>query len=104
MVWLVLVKDVKHITTQTFKNEGDLIYVIGEAKPEFGGSELQKLSEGKIFGRAPEIDLAVEQNRQQQILAAIQAGTVKSAHDLSEGGLAVALSESVFGETSLEQL
>ena len=38
-----LIKDVKDITTQTFKNEGDFIYVIGEAKPEFGGSELQKL-------------------------------------------------------------
>ncbi len=96
-----LVKDVKDITTQTFKNEGDFIYVVGEAKLEFGGSELQKLVDGKISGRAPEIDLAVEQNRQQQILAAIQAGTVKSAHDLSEGGLAVALSESVFGETSI---
>ena len=57
-----LIKDVKHITTQTFKNEGDFIYVVGEAKPEFGGSELQKLAEGKIFGRAPEIDLDVEQH------------------------------------------
>ena len=96
-----LIKDVKHITTQTFKNEGDFIYVVGEAKPEFAGSELQKLSEGKIFGRAPEIDLDVEKQRQQQILEAIQAGTVKSAHDLSEGGLAVALSEAVFEDSSI---
>ena len=43
----------------------------------------------------------LNKQRQQQILEAIQAGTVKSAHDLSEGGLAVALSESVFGETSI---
>ena len=96
-----LVKDVKHITTQSFKNEGDFIYVVGEAKPEFGGSELQKLTEGEIFGRAPEIDLDVEQARQQQILAAIQAGLIKSAHDIAEGGLAVALSESLFGEKAL---
>ncbi|AZV41097.1 phosphoribosylformylglycinamidine synthase subunit PurL [Peribacillus asahii] len=96
-----LVKDVKHITTQSFKNEGDFIYVVGEAKPEFGGSELQKLTEGEIFGRAPEIDLDVEQARQQQILAAIQAGLIKSAHDVAEGGLAVALSESLFGEKEL---
>ncbi|MEH6948510.1 phosphoribosylformylglycinamidine synthase subunit PurL [Bacillus sp. JJ634] len=96
-----LVKDVKHITTQSFKNEGDFIYVVGEAKPEFGGSELQKLTEGEIFGRAPEIDLAVEQARQQQILAAIQAGLIKSAHDVAEGGLAIALSESLFGEKAL---
>ncbi|MFE4897845.1 phosphoribosylformylglycinamidine synthase subunit PurL [Peribacillus butanolivorans] len=96
-----LVNDLKHITTQTFKNESDLIYVVGEAKVEFGGSELQKMLEGKIFGRAPELDLTVEQKRQQQILSAIQSGLVSSAHDLAEGGLAVALSESLFGASNL---
>ncbi|MDQ0880860.1 phosphoribosylformylglycinamidine synthase subunit PurL [Peribacillus sp. V2I11] len=96
-----LVSDLQHITTQTFKNESDLIYVVGEAKVEFGGSELQKMLEGKIFGRAPELDLAVEQKRQQQILTAIQKGLVASAHDLSEGGLAVALAESLFGASKL---
>ncbi|MBT2647040.1 phosphoribosylformylglycinamidine synthase subunit PurL [Bacillus sp. ISL-34] len=96
-----LVSDLQHITTQTFKNEADLIYVVGEAKVEFGGSELQKMLEGKIFGRAPELDLAVEQKRQQQILTAIQKGLVASAHDLSEGGLAVALAESLFGASKL---
>ena len=55
-----LVNDLQHITTQTFKNAGDLIYVVGEAKAEFGGSELQKMLEGKIFGQAPAIDLDVE--------------------------------------------
>lgn len=96
-----LVNDLQHITTQTFKNESDLIYVVGEAKVEFGGSELQKMLEGKIFGRAPELDLTVEQKRQQQILSAIQSGLISSAHDLAEGGLAVALSESLFGASNL---
>ncbi|MDV7766070.1 phosphoribosylformylglycinamidine synthase subunit PurL [Peribacillus sp. CSMR9] len=96
-----LVSDLQHITTQSFKNESDLIYVVGEAKVEFGGSELQKMLEGKIFGRAPELDLSVEQKRQQQILTAIQNGLVASAHDLSEGGLAVALAESLFGTSKL---
>ncbi|MGE7767644.1 phosphoribosylformylglycinamidine synthase subunit PurL [Peribacillus sp. NPDC096540] len=96
-----LVNDLQHITTQTFKNESDLIYVVGEAKVEFWGSELQKMLEGKIFGRAPELDLIVEQKRQQQILSAIQTGLVSSAHDLAEGGLAVALSESLFGASNL---
>ncbi|WP_336865042.1 phosphoribosylformylglycinamidine synthase subunit PurL [Peribacillus frigoritolerans] len=96
-----LVNDLKHITTQTFKNESDLIYVVGEAKVEFGGSELQKMLEGKIFGRAPELDLDLEQKRQQQILTAIQKGLVASAHDLSEGGLAVALAESLFSASKL---
>ncbi|MFD9627480.1 phosphoribosylformylglycinamidine synthase subunit PurL [Peribacillus muralis] len=96
-----LVSDLQHITTQSFKNESDLIYVVGEAKVEFGGSELQKMLHGKIFGRAPELDLTIEQKRQQQILAAIKAGLVASAHDLSEGGLAVALAESLFGANKL---
>ncbi|WP_064094425.1 phosphoribosylformylglycinamidine synthase subunit PurL [Rossellomorea aquimaris] len=96
-----LVEDVDHITTQHFKNAGDLIYVIGETKEEFGGSELQKLTEGKIFGKAPSIDLKTELRRQMQLLEAIQKGLVASAHDMAEGGLAVALAESAFGTKNL---
>ncbi|WP_409296662.1 phosphoribosylformylglycinamidine synthase subunit PurL [Peribacillus sp. SCS-26] len=92
-----LIKDLKHITTQSFKNAGDSIYVIGETKDEFGGSELQKLQNGRIFGRAPELDLDIESRRQGALLSAIQGGLVKSAHDIAEGGFAVALAESVFG-------
>ncbi|MCM3548634.1 phosphoribosylformylglycinamidine synthase II [Niallia circulans] len=88
-----LVEDVTHITTQSFKNAGDLIYVIGETKAEFGGSELQKMLAGELSGKAPEIDLAVEKARQQQLLSAIEQGLVQSAHDVAEGGLAVSLAE-----------
>ncbi|KAF6509454.1 phosphoribosylformylglycinamidine synthase subunit PurL [Geobacillus stearothermophilus] len=96
-----LIEDLSHITTQLFKQVGDLIYVIGEAKPEFGGSELQKWLEGRIFGKAPEIDLEVEARRQRQLLAAIRAGVVASAHDVAEGGLAVALAECLMGALGL---
>ncbi|MGX6444656.1 phosphoribosylformylglycinamidine synthase subunit PurL [Neobacillus sp. K501] len=96
-----LVTDLDHITTQHFKNNGDLIYLIGETKPEFGGSELQKLQNGKIFGKAPELNLSIEKERQSQLLAAIRAGLVQSAHDLSEGGLAVAVTESLFTKEEL---
>lgn len=96
-----LISDLAHITTQEFKQAGDLIYVIGEAKSEFGGSELQKMIDGKISGPAPVIDLAVEQKRQQHILQAIQLGLVASAHDIAEGGFAVAAAESLFGKNSL---
>jgi len=92
-----LIENVDHITTQQFKQAGDLIYLIGEAKNEFAGSELQKLLYGKIFGKSPSIDLKVEAERQQNLLKAIQAGYVSSAHDISEGGFAVALCESLFG-------
>ncbi|MEK4165190.1 phosphoribosylformylglycinamidine synthase subunit PurL [Anoxybacillus sp. FSL W8-0104] len=88
-----VIEHISHITTQAFKQPGDLIYVIGEAKQEFGGSELQKWLTGRIFGKAPTIDLHVEAERQQQLLTAIRAGVVASAHDISEGGLAIALAE-----------
>ncbi|MEH7107756.1 phosphoribosylformylglycinamidine synthase subunit PurL [Bacillus sp. JJ1764] len=96
-----LVSDLDHITTQHFKQNGDLIYLLGETKAEFGGSELQKLLNGEIFGKSPELDVEVEKKRQNQVLTAIRAGLVQSAHDLSEGGLAVALSESLFANEHL---
>jgi len=96
-----LLEDIKYVTTQTFKQAGDLIYLIGEAKPEFGGSELQKLTDGQISGKPPELDLETEARRQHQLLAAIQSGLVQSAHDVSEGGFAPALAECLFGTENL---
>lgn len=96
-----LVTDLDHITTQSFKNSGDLIYLVGDTKPEFGGSELQKLLHGRIFGKAPAFTIELEKERQEQVLAAIRSGLVQSAHDLSEGGLAVALAECLFGSETL---
>lgn len=96
-----LVTDLKHVTTQEVKAAGDVVYVIGETATEFGGSELQKLIDGKISGKAPAIDLTVEAARQQSILAAIRAGLVQSAHDVSEGGVAVALAEKTFAANGL---
>ncbi|WP_214484588.1 phosphoribosylformylglycinamidine synthase subunit PurL [Bacillus sp. SM2101] len=96
-----LIKDLDHITTQQFKAEGDLVYVIGDSKEEFGGSELQKLIEGRIFGKAPELNLDVEQTRQKQLLTAIQSGVIQSAHDIAEGGFAVAIAECLFGTEGL---
>ncbi|MBC5969310.1 phosphoribosylformylglycinamidine synthase subunit PurL, partial [Bacillus pumilus] len=96
-----LVEDTAHITTKSFQQAGDVIFVIGETKEEFAGSELQKMTEGRIYGKAPEIDLDVELARQEALLAAIQNGLVQSAHDVSEGGLGVALAESTFGTDGL---
>ncbi|CAI9391979.1 Phosphoribosylformylglycinamidine synthase subunit PurL [Bacillus sp. T2.9-1] len=96
-----LVKDTKDITTQSFKAAGDLIYVLGETKAEFGGSELQKMLEGSISGKAPSLDLEVEKAYQQAVLEAIRTGVVESAHDLAEGGLAVAVAESLISSKGL---
>ncbi|WNC15554.1 phosphoribosylformylglycinamidine synthase subunit PurL [Brevibacillus brevis] len=93
-----LITDVDHITTQNFKHEGDAIILLGETFAELGGSEYQKLVTGSISGRPPQIDLAKEAAVQKLTLEAIRSGLVKSAHDLSEGGLGVALAESCFGE------
>jgi phosphoribosylformylglycinamidine synthase II len=96
-----LVENLKHVTTQHFKQEGDLIYLLGDTKDEFGGSELQKLVYREIFGKSPELDLNVEARYQAQILTAIKKGLVASAHDVAEGGVAVALAESVIGSAGL---
>ncbi|WP_442597733.1 phosphoribosylformylglycinamidine synthase subunit PurL [Neobacillus sp. D3-1R] len=96
-----LVEDLDHVTTQKFKQAGDLLYLVGETKDEFGGSELQKLTYGRIFGKAPELNVELEQARGQQVLKAIRHGLVQSAHDLAEGGLAVAVAESLFGTGDL---
>jgi phosphoribosylformylglycinamidine synthase II len=89
-----LVHDVDHIMTQGFKSEGDVIVLLGDTKAEFGGSELQYVLSGAPAGRPPVIDLDVEKQVQDAVLGAIQQGLVASAHDLSEGGIAVALAES----------
>lgn len=96
-----LVADIHHATTQRFKSAGDLIYLLGETKDEFGGSELQKLTYGRIFGKAPELDLEKEAKFQNQVLHAIREGLVASAHDVAEGGLAVAAAESLISSDGL---
>lgn len=96
-----LVHDLSEVTTTEFKNAGDVIYVIGETAIDFGGSELQQMTEGKISGKAPAIDLDVEAVRQKSLLTAIQNQLVESATDLSEGGFAVALCEKSFDAKGL---
>lgn len=88
-----LVDDLSQVTTKDFKQAGDAIYLVGTTRPEFGGSELQKMLTGKISGQAPQLDLELEKKVQSQVTKAIKAKLIKSAHDLSEGGLAVALTE-----------
>ena len=89
-----LIHDTDHITTQGFKKDGDVIFLLGETKAELGGSEFQYIVHGKTEGRPPGLDLVVEKQLLDGVLDSIQSGLVQSAHDLSEGGLAVALAES----------
>ncbi len=89
-----LIKDKKRIVTQYFKKAGDIILLLGKNKNELGGSEYLKTIYGLKRGSCPDIDLKREKSIQKTTLEAIEKGLVQSAHDCSEGGLAIALAES----------
>ncbi|MGD9763083.1 MAG: phosphoribosylformylglycinamidine synthase subunit PurL [Candidatus Binatia bacterium] len=88
-----LLSDVAHHTTQWFKGEGDVVVLLGRTREELGGSEYLAVARDVVRGTPPWIDLGVEMQVQRVCLQAIREGLVRSAHDLSEGGLAVALAE-----------
>lgn len=89
-----LIRNRDHVTTQDFVQAGDQIVLLGETFAELGGSELQYLVEGQVSGRPPVLDLEREMKVQQLVLSQIRDGLIQSAHDLAEGGFAVALAES----------
>ena len=88
-----LIKDRSKMVTQYFKEAGDIILLLGKNKEELGGSEYLKSIHGVKRGACPEIDFNLEGKVQKTALEAIEKGLVQSAHDCSEGGLAVALAE-----------
>ena len=90
-----LIKDVKNILTQTFKQAEDLIYVVGETRNDFSGSLIQKVQQKSISGTIA-FDIEEEYQNQKFVQRANEDGFLESAHDLSEGGLAAGLMESVF--------
>ncbi|MCH7950293.1 MAG: phosphoribosylformylglycinamidine synthase subunit PurL [Candidatus Dadabacteria bacterium] len=91
-----LIEDMDKHMTQWFKDEGDIIVLLGETKEEFGGSEYLKQIHGKVCGIPPSLDLDKELKLIRTLLQGSQEGIIKSAHDISEGGLALAISESCF--------
>ncbi|MBI5402419.1 MAG: phosphoribosylformylglycinamidine synthase subunit PurL [Ignavibacteriae bacterium] len=90
---LGLIEDVDNLMTSNFKSEGDVIFVLGQNKGEVGGSEYLKLMHNLIKGNAPDIIIDEEINLQKSVLELIDRGFIKSAHDISEGGIAVAIAE-----------
>ena len=89
-----LVDNPKQVTSREFKNENDLIFLIGENKEELGGSQYLNIIHGLKKGMPPQIDLEQEKKVQQAILDMIKEGLIVSANDCSEGGLAISLAES----------
>lgn len=97
-----LLEDVRKIITQGFKSEGDLIAILGETKDDLAASEYAQtilgLTTDELIenGEVPELDLDLEVKVQQTCLNLADALLINSAHDCSDGGLAVAISEQCF--------
>ena len=90
---LGLVENLSYVTTSYFKNNGDLIYILGEDKEELGGSEYLKVIHNKVEGNCPQLDLSVEKKLQNTVPELIRKKLINSAHDISEGGIVCALAE-----------
>ncbi|HEY2329035.1 MAG TPA: AIR synthase related protein, partial [Verrucomicrobiae bacterium] len=99
-----VIEKLEHVTTQWFKDEGDAIILLGEAvdkaDPIFGlgGSAYLQVVHGKKTGSPPRCDLETAKILHTTLLGLIQSGLVKSAHDCSDGGLAIALAESCISQ------
>jgi len=96
-----LIDDEAHIRTQFFKAAGDAIILVGEIGGEMGATHFLKVCHGRKEGLPPRLDVEGELAVQNSVRELIRAGLVRSAHDCSEGGLAVALAEACFNPNGL---
>jgi phosphoribosylformylglycinamidine synthase II len=91
-----LIEREEWITRQFFKAEGDLVILLGDFGDEMGGSQFLKVIHGRKTGRPPRLNFEREVALQNALRDLIRGDWIRSAHDCSEGGLAVALAESCF--------
>lgn len=99
MVGMVgIIDDVDKHVTQDFKNEGDVIVLLGENRADLSGSEYLYIIHSQKKGN-PQIDIKKEKDLHQAVLSAIDSDIINSAHDCSEGGLAVTLAESAISNS-----
>ena len=89
-----LLDNVSRRVTQWFHEPGDVVLLLGRTREEIGGSEYLATVHGRVGGTPPWIDLEAEKRVQQFVREAGSAGLLRSAHDVSDGGLAVAIAES----------
>jgi phosphoribosylformylglycinamidine synthase len=88
-----LIEPAEQATSQWFKEAGDAIILLGDTKEDLGGTEYLRVVHGREQGSPPLLDLEKEKALQTCVLQLVRAGLVRSAHDCSDGGLAVALAE-----------
>lgn len=97
MVGMVgLIKDLKNLVKMAAQAAGDQVYLLGQTGDDYAGSELQKMLTGDIAGTVADFDLNHVHAMMQTLLSLMEDGKVASAHDLTEGGLGVALAETLF--------
>ncbi|MEL0209956.1 MAG: AIR synthase-related protein, partial [Novosphingobium sp.] len=88
-----LMLDHEVMTTVAFKNEGDVIWLVGGEGSHLGQSLYLREIHGREDGDAPAVDLAVERKNGEQVREWVAAGKLTAVHDISDGGLLVALTE-----------
>lgn len=93
---LGVLDDVKLHCTQGFKAPGDVIFALGPVGGELAATEYLARVHGRVAGRPAPVDLALERAVQRVCIDGIRSGLIVSAHDCSDGGLAVALAEAAF--------
>ena len=91
-----VIEDATKVLTRTFKRAGTPVVLLGTTRDELGGSEYLARLHGLIRGKAPVLDLDAEKRLQRLLVDAAAEGLLLSAHDCSEGGLAVTLAECCF--------
>ena len=91
-----LLEHADRVVSRRFQAAGDAIVLLGEARGELGGSEYLKLAHGVVQGVPPALDLTVERALQDLLVDLADARLMRSAHDCSDGGLAVTLAECAF--------
>ena len=89
--------DVRAHTTMSFQNEGDVVVMLGSGNLSLGGSEYQKVVHGQVFGSIAEVDLKMERALQELLQELIASNMLTSAHDISDGGMAVTIAECCMG-------
>jgi phosphoribosylformylglycinamidine synthase len=91
-----VVEDAARVLRRSFIAEGDFVYLLGDTGDDLGGSEMLKVVHGRVAGRPPRLDVAAEKGLHALLAEGAASGVLLSAHDLSDGGLAVAAAECCF--------
>jgi phosphoribosylformylglycinamidine synthase len=91
---LGVIDDVTRRTPMALRGDGALLYLLGDTRDEFGGSEWAHVAHGFLGGRPPAVDLDREKSLADVLIEASRDGLIEAAHDLADGGLFVALAES----------